>query len=569
MFGRFTFAYVILAICVLACETKAVQWEELKAVERTPDGYKTTGVDPWMVSKSLDKRVSDELPYMLIEVRTSRKTTMQVFWMDGKEGPAGQRSVKFEVHSPNGYTTYAVDLNVNGAFKGATKLRLDPALRGGLQFDIKKIEFVRMSEVPEHLISHLVDFRCYTSKRHYLPGELISYRAVLNVESYPDRQSSKILEVTLVDESGKTVATAVQQYGIRPGLRIKEVQGVIDTAEALPAGKYLLKAVSTDQRSSLKLTSEHQLGVLGPDDPCLYETPFKFVKDFSFVRGSQGRWHVFSITGDFFENHAWEADGQERTFSHASSEDLRHWTIHPPVISIHDKPHPDNNGRYQDRNVWAPHVIEHQGEYWMLYTSVNQYVSQSISLARSKDLFNWKEYEHNPVFTPEGISWAKWSRTGWGNCRDPMVLQDGGKFYLYVTASDHHPTENGVVIVSESEDLIHWKNPAIAVRGRGACESPVVWKVGDTYCMTTSSKGSGTFVSDHPMKNWKRTKFLRPPTREIEKYVQGRPSYAEEVVHLQDGSTIMAGLTMQHWGNTIYFFRMITSGGVPVGYARP
>ena len=87
--------------------------------------------------------------------------------------------------------------------------------------------------------------------------------------------------------------------------------------------------------------------------------------------------------------------------------------------------------------------------------------------------------------------------------------------------------------------------------------------------MTTSSHGKGTFVSDHPMTGWRRVAFPRPDTQAVEKYVRTSPSYAEEVVRLDDGSLLMAALTFRHWGNSIYFFRVETDQGMPVSYERP
>ena len=229
---------------------------------------------------------------------------------------------------------------------------------------------MRPQAVPPSLLPALIDFRCFTPKLHYQPGEPIEYRTVLSTWCCPDRASSRILTVKLRNGANEIMASAVQQYGIRPGTRIKEVQKVLDVDAPLKPGKYVLEATSRDPRSGLTVSSQHVFGIQGPGDPFLYETPFKFVKDFSIVQAEDGRWHIFSITGDLLGSHTWEADGQERTFSHASSVNLRDWTSHPPVISISDDAYADGKGRFKDRNVWAPHVIRHDGRYWMFYTSV-------------------------------------------------------------------------------------------------------------------------------------------------------------------------------------------------------
>lgn len=541
-------------------------WAEMHAVRQVGEALRTTDADSWLVSPPLAEAVPADASCFLLEVQLKQPTTMQVYWTANGEPFSETRSIRWAVPASSEYRSYVVDLNANGTFGGAQRYRLDPADEAGVEFAIRGARFLRPQDVPRDLLTPVLNFRCFTSKLHYRPGEPIEYRAVLNASGYPDRQSSKTLAVEVRNAAGQVVATATQQYGIAPRVRTKEVQGAIEPARPLTPGAYTLKAISTDQRSGLELSCEHIFGVQSATDPHLYETPFKFVKDFSIVRGHDGRWHVFSITGDFFDNHDWLPDGQERTFSHGSSPDLREWTIHAPVISVSDAEYPDGRGRYKDRNVWAPHVIRHHGRYWMFYTSVNRHVSQSISLATSDDLFHWEDHPRNPVFTLEGVEWANWSRSAWADCRDPCVFFDGGVFYLYVTANAKPPGDCGAVAVATSRDLVRWSRPEIAVRGRQVSESPQVFGMGGRYFMTTSSVGAATYASDHPAHGWRRLDFPRPDIGTAEKYVATSPSYAEEVVPLGDADLLMASLTWRHWGNSIYFFRVRSDGHVPVGY---
>ncbi len=563
--------FLAASACVLFATVvtgEQFNWTQMHAVEKAEAGFKTTASGAWMLSEPLEKAAPAARHCVLVEMKADQPAMVSFYWRGPGEEFHEQRCARFHVRASKDYQLYAANLDNNGQFAGLEQIRLHPG-HGGVSFDIGEIRFVGPGEIPEKLLPQLIEFRGFTSKRHYLPGEQVEYQVTMQTQCYPDRQSSKVLEMTVFDKSGVDRAHEMRQYGIRSGQRFKTIQGVLEFSQPLEPGPYTLRAVSRDQRSGLKLVWRHEFGVLGENDPYLYETPFKFVKDFSVVRGPKGRLHVFSITGDLFGDHGWSDDGQERTFSHASSEDLRHWEIHPPVISISNDTYPDGKGRFKDRNVWAPHVIKHDGEYWMFYTSVNQHVSQSISLARSKNLFEWEEYEDNPVFTLEGVDWAHWRRDRWGDCRDPVVLKDGGKFYLYVTASAKGPGERGAIGVAESDDLIHWKNPQIAVRGYVASESPQVWKDGDTYCMTTSSHGVATYTSKDPVSGWQRTAFPRPEPKEIEKHVNVGGGYAEEVVRLDNGEFMMASLTFGHHGNTIYFFRMKTKDGLPIGYESP
>jgi len=542
----------------------------MRNVEKTAEGYRTTGSDPWLVSETMEPRVSEERCYLLVELTTSRQETMQVFWREKGEDFAEERSARFEVPVRRKPAVHVVDLGVRGSFRDVEAIRFDPSQGAGLRFRIERLELVTLSEVPEEAWVSLLEFDCYTSKMHYRPGERIEYQATMQSRSYPDRQSSKILEVKLYDEEGREVGASVQHYGLLPLHQIRELRGVVEVPKPLTPGKYRMEAISTDQRSGLKLRASKTFGVQGEDDPFIYETPFKYINDFSFIQGKDGRWHVFGITGDLTPGMLWTQDGQARTFSHGSSADLRNWTYHKPAVTISNDKHPGGNGKYKDRNVWAPHVIRRGDTYYMFYTSVNEFISQSISVATSKDLFEWEEHEGNPVFTLERVEWAKWTRDEWSDCRDPIVLVDGDKFYLYVTgeASEFEDErDRGLIVVAESDDLIHWRNPEIAVRGHRAMESAQVWKEGGRYHMVTSAQGAGTFTSAHPVRGWERDEFPRAPVREAEKYVEAIDGRIEEVVWLDDGRMIMASGSFR---NSLYFFEVETDGaGKPVRYKSP
>lgn len=558
----------LLAAACYARGAETLNWSEEHDVERGNSGWVATGVDPFLVTE-LPARAPATAHCLLLDLRVSQPVDLQILWTDGATPWQGDQLLTTRVDAMPEPATIAIDLHRQNTFRGATRVRIDPGNVVGVEFDIRRVALVEPVDVPDELLAGLIDLCCYASKLHYAPGETIQFRAALNAYCYPDQGSAKLLELRFVNAAGETVVKHHAQYAFRPGCRYKEVQGVLPLDEPLPPGRYDLHAQSRDLRSGRVLTARHRFGVQDANDPFVYETPFKFVKDFSIIRGPDGRWHVFSITGDFFDGHDWQAQGQERTFSHGSSADFRDWTMHPPVISINNAEYPDGRGRYQDRNVWAPHVIEHAGRYWMFYTSVNQHVSQSISLATSPDLFDWTEHPRNPVFTLEGVEWADWARDRWADCRDPCVLKVGDRFYMYVTASAKPPGARGAVVVAESDDLIHWRNRTIAVRRSIASESPQVWRVGDQYCMTTSSHGGTTYVSDHPAHGWVERVFPRPPVLEVEKYVETSPSYAEEVCRLADETYLIAGLTWRLWGNSIYIFRMHVQDGAPARYESP
>lgn len=571
-----SYGFLTVALALLsgtnAPNGPAAFFNPLHGIESHDGGHRLTEAMGWLEPTSPPEAVPSKRSVVLLDVTSSAPLRVRLYWWRGDLSLSERRVVTAQIEPGSAPRTVALDLDTGDRFPGLSGYRLHIHGPPGTTFSISAPQFVTAEEVPDACVPSLLGFQGFTSKRHYQPGERLDYGAILDARCYPDRSSSKILTVRVTNEAGREVARAFQQYGLRAGARYKEIRGVVEPSAPLAPGPYTMYARSVDQRSDLTLESTHTFVVQGPDDAFVYETPFKFVKDFSIVRGPDDRWHIFSITGDLMGSHDWADDGQERTFSHASSDDLRHWTEHPPVISISHATYPDSKERFKDRNVWAPHVIAHAGRYWMFYTSVNEHVSQSISLATSEDLFHWTEYENNPVFTPEGIPWATWGRDRWGACRDACVIKQGERFYLYVTA-DVRPSKDsddtGAIIVARSTDLVHWEAPAIAVRGPIACESPQVWPLGETFYLLTSSHGAGTWTSAHPMHGWTPTPVPRPDIARVQKYPPVGSSYAEEIAILPDGGHLMAALTFHYWGNSIYLFRMITDGERVVGYESP
>ena len=561
--------YLVCVFCMAshAFATMDVEWEESKGVDKGRY-YTTTEDDPWLLSAPISGALPPENHYLLVEMSVSKPVNVELRWFNDDHQFDGNCTLSFRIDQVDTPVLKVVDLDRLGTFHSLNLLRLDPGNGAGVKFKIYGLEFVSVDKVPPGLLAGLIEFRGYTSKLHYLPGELIEYRATLLSSNYPVRKSPKLLTANIVDSEGKVVASHFQQYAL-PGIyQLKELYGVMNQDGKLEPGKYRLETVSRDMLTGLELKSSHAFGILSDDDPYIYETPFKFVKDFTIIQDQEGLWHIFSITGDFFEGHDWQPDGNERTFSHGTSKDLRHWEYHPPILCISENDYPDGNGKYEDRNIWAPHVIHHKGTYYMFYTSVNEHVSQSVSLATSKDLFNWTKHDKNPVVTLEDSDWAYWKRDGWADFRDPAILVDGNKFYMYCTV--YAKDGRGTVSVCESSDLINWTTPTVAAVGKPAMESPQVWKQGDNYFMTTSSTGAGTWKSKHPDKGWVEVGFPRPPVQTLEKQVPTSVSYAEEVAPLGDGNLLMASITWRHWGNSIYLSKIISDDeGQPIRYESP
>lgn len=541
--------FILLLVITQFAFADQLKWNKVNNLEKCDNGYKVTGPGAWLMSDGISPAVGADECYMVIEAAAPATVPMQFLWWNGDVNFQQSRVMIFNLPA-----TTVIDLGKKGTFDGLTGFQFVPLNASvGTEFDIKSVKFVTREEIQPELLSAICEFKCFASKTCYQIGEQIRYRLTLLARNYPERKSSKIAEVTLLDDKGVAIAKDHQHFGLLELCQLKELYGSIELATPLAPGRYTLQAVLTDQKSGLELKNSYIFTVLGEKDHFVYETPLKFIQDFSIVQGPRGRWHIFSITGDPLAFRDWGPGGNHRTFSHGSSADLRNWTYHKPALTISDDTYPDGNGKYKDRNVWAPHVVCHDGTYYMFYTSVNEYVSQSISLATSKDLFTWKEYEKNPVFTLEDVSWATWGRDHWSDCRDPAILFDNGRFYLYATATAASGNSRGIVTVAISDDLIHWRNTQIAIRGFGTLESPQVWKQNDYYYMTTSSTGYAAWRSLDPVTGWEKVEF--PRIGEL-----------EEVVRLKDGSLLSASIK----GDQIHISKvLIDNQGKPIGHESP
>ncbi|MDH3197307.1 MAG: hypothetical protein OEO21_03625 [Candidatus Krumholzibacteria bacterium] len=131
---------------------------------------------------------------------------------------------------------------------------------------------------------------------------------------------------------------------------------------------------------------------------------------------------------------------------HATSADLVHWTLQPPILQ------PGPAGSFDAKALWAPHLWFSGSTWFLYYTGVNSANSQETGVALSVNLVNWSKLPW-PMYHPDP-AWAEWSPDYFTHGRDPHVFAYGGKYYMLLTAKTN--TNKGAVACAESPDLVNW-----------------------------------------------------------------------------------------------------------------
>ena len=192
-------------------------------------------------------------------------------------------------------------------------------------------------------------------------------------------------------------------------------------------------------------------------DPSAGESEAWYINDHTFVRDSDGMWHLIGIT------HAEPmAAHDEKHFAHATAPALHGpWTKQPFALSTD----PDAG----ETHLWAPHVIAHDDRYWMFYCGGGRdETAYRIQLAVSDDCWSWTRHPANPLVV-DGF-----------HARDPMVLRLPDRWVLYYTATSGPAGGNFVVKAVESDDLVTWRAPRTVYTDArvgtfgGTTESPFV-----------------------------------------------------------------------------------------------
>ncbi|MGH8794830.1 MAG: family 43 glycosylhydrolase, partial [Stackebrandtia sp.] len=245
-------------------------------------------------------------------------------------------------------------------------------------------------------------------------------------------------------------------------------------------------------------------------DPSPDGGPKRYLNDHCTIRAADGAWHLFSIIGDTAPPGQVPDSAVEDNIAHATAPDLNGpWTTQPHALTT------DPNYHGED-HLWAPHVIEHDGVYYMFYSAGGAGgEGWAVNLATSTDLSDWTRSQDGPLFRHGSAA------------RDPMVLRVGDEWVMYYTEVDdarHH-----IVAARTSPNLYDWSEPravytdAITDENVSVTESPfVVERDGWWYLFIGTRNGyvgADVFASQDPF------------AFRLEGYAGHVPAHCAEVVH--------------------------------------
>lgn len=271
----------------------------------------------------------------------------------------------------------------------------------------------------------------------------------------------------------------------------------------------------------------------------------EYLKDY-YVFKDDDTFHLFYNVGNAGESQQWFEAGNEKAFGHATSKDFKTWKHHPRILDVVP-------GTWEGMVVSAPSIIKHEGMYYMFYTGFDDRVpgKQTIGLATSKDLFNWRRHEGNPVY--EAPPWAAHRGDGWVDCRDSHVIQYGDGFLLFTMVSKGEG--KGAIALAESKNLIDWQDLGPAVETFKEPESPRVFQHGSNFYMFISSAfGKELLRSINPKTGpWEPVPFQWP--------APGLWS-GWEVVE-DNNRTIFSAFEWKSFGNHIRFWDVRWKDNVP------
>lgn len=191
----------------------------------------------------------------------------------------------------------------------------------------------------------------------------------------------------------------------------------------------------------------------------MLELPDSWVWD-SWVLDDGRAYHLFFLRASR-ALHDPDRRHHRASIGHATSDDLRTWSVRPDALVHADQP------AWDDLATWTgSSVLDDDGRCWLFYTGLSHAEGgrvQRIGAAVSDDLVSWTRVGNRPLL----VSDARWYETDeqreWVDVtwRDPFVVRDPGgdgwHMLLTARAATGASGGRGVIGHARSSDLLRWE----------------------------------------------------------------------------------------------------------------
>lgn len=210
-------------------------------------------------------------------------------------------------------------------------------------------------------------------------------------------------------------------------------------------------------------------------------------------------------------------------WGHAITKDFINWE-HLPIALNADTP-------YDKDGCWSGTAIEKDGVMYLFYASIMD-GQQQVSVAYSKDGYNFEKYSGNPIIKKSPID-------GLVDFRDPAIIKRDDGYYM-VVASGNPNTDTAILFCFKSEDMFNWEycGTAREIPDREVFECPSFGKIGNKVILASSVvyKNWASSVFSVEVGSFKEGNFIP----EIIGYPQyGPDQYAGQIFIDEKGRNIL------------------------------
>ncbi|MBQ7740966.1 MAG: glycoside hydrolase family 32 protein [Eubacterium sp.] len=231
----------------------------------------------------------------------------------------------------------------------------------------------------------------------------------------------------------------------------------------------------------------------------------------------RGYYHIFYQHSPNFET-PWH---ESMHWGHARTKDFIHFEELPVALF------PDKD--YDRDGCWSGTAIVKDDMLYLFYACVRD-GKQAVAVACSSDGINFEKYEGNPViasFPPDGSP----------DFRDPAVCFAQGKYWC-VMASGNREKNTAVLLLYESEDLLHWKYNGIMREWQNAkfAECPSFVKLSDNYLLAASVCKEDSHCFSLAVGSFKNGRFISENESTLDR---GPDRYAGQIFSDNKGRAIL------------------------------